>query len=222
MTKEIIEAQKVGPGDDAFIVGRFINHEGKQRNMPTVRFGPVAQMPDEPIRVGGFDQESFLVEARSIGGFSGSPVFWQVLPFQGGPYRGSTNLGLGPLLLGVEWGYIHTWAPLCDALGRPLGDGPPFDRQVEQNAGMTCVVPAWKLAELLNGGDVLRKRKEIEQQVLETEKRTPPGPPTVTQSNASASAGRRAARAATDENPRHLEDFTSLLNAAAKTKPQDD
>ena len=63
-------------GDGTFMVGRFSNHEGKQRNTPSVRFGNIAMMPDEPIKhPRGHMQESFLIESRSIGGYSGSPVF---------------------------------------------------------------------------------------------------------------------------------------------------
>ncbi|WP_413992224.1 trypsin-like peptidase domain-containing protein [Labrys okinawensis] len=174
LTKEIVESAHIGPGDDVFVVGRFVNHEGKQRNNPTVRFGNIAQMPDEPIRVGGFDQESFLVEARSIGGYSGSPVFWHVQPFLGGPYRPSVSIGYGPYLMGIEWGYLRAWVPLSDSLGRPLGNGPPWDRQVEQNSGMMAVVPSWKLLELVNGGEVLRRRQEIENQVMQTLRDNPP------------------------------------------------
>jgi hypothetical protein len=59
----------IGIGDEAFVVGRFINHEGKQRNTPTARTGIISQMPIEPIHIRGIDQECFLIEARSFGGF---------------------------------------------------------------------------------------------------------------------------------------------------------
>jgi hypothetical protein len=52
-------------------------HEGRQKNSPTARFGNIAQMPNEPVIIKRFEQECFLVEARSIGGYSGSPVFGQ-------------------------------------------------------------------------------------------------------------------------------------------------
>ena len=58
-----IGTHNIGPGDDVFIVGRFVNHEGKQQNHPTVRFGAIAQMPGEPITFpDGTHQDSFLVE----------------------------------------------------------------------------------------------------------------------------------------------------------------
>jgi len=46
----LMKAANIGVGDDVFIVGRFINHKGKQRNLPTARFGCIGQMPWEPIK----------------------------------------------------------------------------------------------------------------------------------------------------------------------------
>ena len=104
----------LGPGDEVFLVGRFINSEGKQRNIPTLRFGNISQMPIEPIeqtRVSGKRlQESFLVEARAISGYSGSPVFTMLMKLysrQGG--SGPTDPPADVIrLLGVVWGYIKS------------------------------------------------------------------------------------------------------------------
>ncbi|MGN8548594.1 hypothetical protein ACQPTN_29410 [Bradyrhizobium sp. 13971] len=147
MLKHDLMPHAVGIGDDVFVVGRFINHEGKQRNSPSARFGCIAQMPNEPVKLGRFTQECYLIEARSIGGFSGSPVFWHVRPYSGGAYRQNMNLQIGPLLLGVETGFIQDWTPVCDALGRPLNLD-PHAQQVSVNSGMMVVIPAWKLEEL--------------------------------------------------------------------------
>jgi hypothetical protein len=68
LSRENVKALNVGPGDDVFVVGRFINHEGRQMNLPTARFGNIGQMPWEPIKQDdGFEQESFLVEATMDG-----------------------------------------------------------------------------------------------------------------------------------------------------------
>jgi hypothetical protein len=75
LTESIISEWGIGVGDDAFMVGRFINHEGKQCNTPTARFGSISMMPQETIRHDGHDEVSFLVEVRSISGYSGSPIF---------------------------------------------------------------------------------------------------------------------------------------------------
>jgi len=73
--KSEIESIGVGPGDDVVISGLFSGHPGKSKNMPIIRTGNIAMMPDEPIPTGSFgEMEAYLIEARSIGGLSGSPV----------------------------------------------------------------------------------------------------------------------------------------------------
>jgi hypothetical protein len=43
------------------MLGRYVDHDGVQRNAPTARFGHVAMLPFEPIRQpeSGLLQESF-------------------------------------------------------------------------------------------------------------------------------------------------------------------
>lgn len=68
----------IGPGDDVARLGRFITHDGRQRNKPLARFGNIAMMHDnaEPIEIApGRHQVGLLVECRSLSAFSGSPVF---------------------------------------------------------------------------------------------------------------------------------------------------
>ena len=75
----------VGPGDDVFFVGRFISQQGQQRNTPTVRQGVISMLPHEKVPSWeGTPVDSFLVEARSLSGYSGSPVFLNRQP--GSPY----------------------------------------------------------------------------------------------------------------------------------------
>src|SRR5260370_1057024 len=65
-------------GGSGFLVGRFVNHEGRQKNSPSVRFGNLAMMPGEPVyhkHSESQGEESFLVDIRTISGYSGSPVF---------------------------------------------------------------------------------------------------------------------------------------------------
>jgi hypothetical protein len=72
---EKTEEHVVTPGADVFLTGLFANHLGRRRNIPIMRCGNIAAMPDEPVdtRLGPMD--ALLIEARSIGGLSGSPVF---------------------------------------------------------------------------------------------------------------------------------------------------
>ena len=182
LSREIVSQFNIGPGDDCFIIGRFVNHEGQQQNLPTVRFGNIAQMPWEKIRQDdGFEQESFLVECRSIGGSSGSPIFVHIPIFSDRPgipdwfphpniIDGSRIFGglkaHGPWLLGVNWGYIHDWSPLCGKDEKPVNRDPEITR-VKLSTGIAGTVPAWKLAELLDNGPLANERADVEKLIRE-------------------------------------------------------
>lgn len=81
VTEKFIESYNVGCGDDVFMVGRFTTHGGRQTNMPSARFGHISMMPCEKVRHYNEDVDAFLVEVKSIGGFSGSPVFFYDTPY---------------------------------------------------------------------------------------------------------------------------------------------
>lgn len=233
LTKKIIESYDIGPGDEVFIVGRFVNHEGKQRNLPSVRFGNISQMPWEPIVVDGYPQESFLVEARSIAGYSGSPVFVFLPPVHivnppGLDLRrvmkdfglsftnvSSKRLDLpvvgGPWLMGIDYCHIRWDEPVWSrTTGRPVSD----DWFIKSNTGMMGVVPAWKLAEILEGEEM---KPLLEDAKRSAEKAVKDGTPIELDV-----AAPRNADAARLKNPNHKEDFTRLLNEAARKREQED
>lgn len=76
ITDELMKLNEVGLGDEVFITGLFRHHHGNRRNIPIVRVGNLAALGEEKVvtqRYGEIDAS--LIEARSIGGLSGSPVF---------------------------------------------------------------------------------------------------------------------------------------------------
>lgn len=187
LSKERMDAWNIGLGDETFMVGRFVNHEGRQRNTPSLRFGNIAMMPTEPIKDRyGIDQESFLVECRSIPGYSGSPVFVTLRQPEGaprseaygpyGPLQQTTYLHAqqgvdprGPWLLGVDWCHLSHEEPIFDVQGR---DRVKRDDIVAQsNTAMAGVVPAWLLLELLNDEDFMRQREEEDRVITANNKR---------------------------------------------------
>jgi len=66
---------KIGIGDEVFATGLFTAVPGTTRNMPIVRHGNIAMLPSEQIQTDLGYADVYLVEAHSIGGLSGSPVF---------------------------------------------------------------------------------------------------------------------------------------------------
>jgi hypothetical protein len=152
LTPEVVDAENVGPGDEVILIGRFINQEGKERNIPSVRFGHISQMPIEPLEYEGTLQDSFLCEIKSIGGFSGSPVFLVPVTEMGRPTN--SILAKEARLLGVDWAHLRNFERAIDNSGREI----PHVR-FPTNTGMMAVVPAWKLNLLLDHPKAKRFRE---------------------------------------------------------------
>jgi hypothetical protein len=64
-----------GIGSDIFIPSAFVSMAGEKQNIPIVRFGHVAAVALEPTD-GSPRKPAFLIETRSLGGMSGSPVMF--------------------------------------------------------------------------------------------------------------------------------------------------
>jgi hypothetical protein len=80
INESTIKEKNIGVGDEVFIAGLFTNAQGTSKHIPIVRIGNVAMMPGEKIffpTEGKADQWLYanLLESRSTGGLSGSPVF---------------------------------------------------------------------------------------------------------------------------------------------------
>jgi len=162
-------------GDDCFFMGRHIWLDGKQRNTPSVRFGNISMLDAEPVwqKGRGFYQESIVVEARSLGGFSGSPVFtYRDNSFGVATGDGDQSaLSAVPIhggwvtLLGIDWGHMSA----REALEAPGMDMPREDKDMALNSGMMLVVPGWKIREALNRQDLVRMREEAERKIQEAD-----------------------------------------------------
>lgn len=158
-----------GVGDECFVIGRNFGLEGRRTNTPTARFGTVSMMVPEPVfqplraRV----QDSIVVEAKSLSGYSGAPVFVYQSPPIREPVRGGMEKWTvvvhsysqsGFAMLGVTWGHIN---------GRSVIEGPAHDvtqseKALLANSGMMLVVPAWKIRELLDDEILVSMRRSDE------------------------------------------------------------
>jgi hypothetical protein len=169
----------VGIGDNIYSVGRFINHEGTQTNRPVVRFGNISVMPGDPVFVKGVGpQEAYLIETRTIPGYSGSPVFLEVPPWELNTEPSGTErriLGDRQIpfvkLLGVAGGYLMG---RNEAINVQVGGKTLQGYRAEPNTGMMWCIPAWKLMELLNRADL---RAQRDAQRREWEESPPAGAP---------------------------------------------
>lgn len=145
-TEEIIKREEIGVGDDIFLTGLFANHYGLQRNLPIIRIGNIASMPEEKVHTETLgDIDAYLVEARSIGGLSGSPVF----VFIGNMRKVGTAIQMGrsgPLFYWL--GLMHGHFDLSKLEIDNLIEDSLTNLQI--NMGIAIVVPVWKVLEVIN------------------------------------------------------------------------
>lgn len=167
-TPTIIAAEGIGHGDEVFIIGLFRNHPGKLRNIPVARIGNIAAMPGELVnsqRWHNRDIEAYLIEARSIGGLSGSPVFVHIGAVGAAPDHvpaapGQANTQVAGrrdgsiFLLGLVHGHWDLHLPDTDSVETDA------TRRLEINSGMAIVVPATKIIEVLNHPALIEQRRQ--------------------------------------------------------------
>lgn len=148
-TADVMAAEDLGVGNEVFIVGLFVNHHGKKRNEPIVRVGNLSAMPSDPVSTRVGDLQAYFIEARSLGGLSGSPVWIDAGVFRVVDGRRQYRRGGQPLsLLGIMHGHFQV----------PRDDVPPDDdRDTPQqaqteyvNMGIAIVTPIDKLLTLID------------------------------------------------------------------------
>jgi hypothetical protein len=157
---EVLSKHRIGVGDEVFLSGLFWNHHGRERNLPIVRIGNIAAMPEEKVQSRIGDIEAYLIEARSIGGLSGSPVFVHLGATRiiDGKVMLAQNTDHGIFfLLGVMQGHWDSNSLLTvDELS--IEDS----RQQERvNMGIAVVTPIQKVMDILNTDAAQRHRQAV-------------------------------------------------------------
>lgn len=142
VTRERFQEARIREGDGVFFAGLFWQFVGERRNYPMIRFGHVGLVTDERIPwrgPSGTDLlELFLIEAQASPGNSGAPVFVHA----GGEREPGNTEPSGLLLAGVIKGVFLDPKTVMGA-GK---DPPPL---VPENMGVTAVVPAYRLHDIL-------------------------------------------------------------------------
>jgi hypothetical protein len=170
-TPELLEKLDIGIGDEVYSTGLFTPAPGMARNIPILRQGNIAMMPGEQIQTELDFADVYLVEARSLGGVSGAPVFvrptidFKVTDFRG-KQRNAFAAGLGFMLLGLMHGH---WDIRESEMNKAFFD---HDRKRGVNMGIAIVVPAIKILDTIYQSELVTMRKEAEKKDM---KRMVPG-----------------------------------------------
>jgi len=165
-TLEKLARLQIGIGDEVFSVGLFTPvGENTSTNIPIVRYGTIAMMPPEQIQTDLGYADAYIVEARSLGGLSGSPVFARPTMKIDIPEVCGINkmLGVAPgsILLGVmqsHWDVKESEMNEVHFVN---------DRKRGVNYGMAVVVPASKILDILNRPELVQMRIDVEKHKLQ-------------------------------------------------------
>lgn len=143
----------VGTGDEVFIAGLFAERLGIGRNIPIVRVGNIAAMAGEPVKTPFGDVVVHLIEVRSIGGLSGSPVFVHLGNVRkvGNQILFSTGTAGVFYLFGLVHGH---W------------DEQQATTKQNVNMGIAMVVPIKKILEVLRQPALKEQREREKEEVM--------------------------------------------------------
>lgn len=154
-TQDVISKEAISLGDELFLVGLFSKHSGNARNIPILRVANIAAMPEEKVQTSMGNMDAYLIEARSIGGISGSPVFVHLNGVRkvGNEHRVIADSKF--YLLGLMHGHWDVPAttqelPGPDALGAE-----------KINTGIAVVIPAQKISDILMQPDFVSARERM-------------------------------------------------------------
>jgi hypothetical protein len=200
-TEDIANREWVDIGDEVFVTGLFTPAPGQKRNMPLVRHGNIAMIPSEQIQTELGFSDVYLVEGRSIGGLSGSPVFvrrTETFKLRVPPDNRLTEVNCpGPFkLLGLMQGH---WDIKESEMNKALVQ---HDRTHGVNMGIAIVTPAVKIWDILNQPGMVKIR-ELADEDLGRKRGSVPG---------SDSAKKKSA----DERPFTQSDFESVLTQVSR------
>ena len=167
LTQERKESEKIGVGEDVFMIGLYVDLRALGKQPPSVRFGNISMDPYPIEQFDGSIADSYCIDMRSRGGYSGSPVFVYRTPGYDLEDQLASNLSEASILLsgtnhlsllGIHWGqFPEIWevtseGSLKDDVGASEAKEPLLTdgKYIKGLSGMTCVLPAWSIREVLD------------------------------------------------------------------------
>jgi hypothetical protein len=155
--KELLSQKKIREGNNIFYAGLFNPYFGNRIVEPLVRFGKVSSLTNEKIRITyPEDQPRFahlyLFECHSLGGFSGSPVFFEIdrLNTAGQIHYGNPEIYLAGVMKGHYDEFVTN--PVLNTKD---------DIVRELNLGISMVTPCYLLKEILFSPSEVKAREDL-------------------------------------------------------------
>ena len=207
--EKILQEKDIGIGDEVFFPGLFMHHKGTEKNLPILRVGTVALMSQEPVQTRSGPIKAHLIESRSIGGHSGSPVFLNMTAPRKYADKRPAPLPLKQPQAYYLFGLVRGYLKSEDSGEYVSGDEKQDNLWI--NSGIATVIPASEIAETINQPELEAMRKESAERFRNSsvDVETP------------AKVTRIPADETSDENPNARGDFMRLQAVAARKPKQD-
>ncbi len=147
-TPEKWNTSEIDLGDETLMVGLFRHHIGTDRNIPIVRIGNLAASNEERVSTKLGPMDAYLIEARSIAGLSGSPVFinFGVQRITNGELKTSSNGAPLFQLIGLVHGHFDEEEASSKY---SAGSSEALSSVDRINTGIAIVTPIEKVAMVL-------------------------------------------------------------------------
>lgn len=156
--------EDIGPGDDVVVPGLFTYVYGLKRNHPVLRTGIISAIPDEALEdsITGFSYRGILLEMKSFGGLSGSPVlvFLEKGVSPNTPRRFLSQFVHRPAVVGViraHWDYRSSDVVV---------DFASAESEKSINMGIAVATPAHYILEMLQYEQILKFQREQDRRWL--------------------------------------------------------
>jgi hypothetical protein len=208
------ESKDIGAGNRTYTVGLWRFLHGDRQNQPFVFTGHIGLVPKNQLvsieswlpehEESHIEVEAYLVEGEPLDGASGSPVFVRRTL---GPFSFSESGKTRGYIEGSEWllgiqsnawfGKPDKNYQIRNAVGNPIVP-----------RGVNAVIPSMKINEVLEHPELKDRRKRAK-----AEQKKSMGPRRTASSRFEEGGPRTSG-----ENPKHREDFNSLLDAAARKR----
>jgi hypothetical protein len=203
---DLFRQRYMGRGGEISIIGLFRSHYGHNRNIPIVRVGNIAALPQEPVSTKLGFISAYLIEARSIAGLSGSPV----MAMADNALELIQGIAKRPLVHGgaALLGLMHGHFDVPNLNEDVVMDEEEPTRSV--HTGIGVVIPVEKIVETIQHPELVAMRKERVKEIRKTG------------ATADLATDPSAASHANDGDPTHREDFNSLLLAAVQKRESED
>lgn len=160
LTADILEKRQVVPGDRVLTGGYFYLYAESQDFQPILREGVLAMLPNEQITTTTCKPgKVYFADVHVIPGNSGSPMFViPALPMNTGVSFGGAHNTFG--LLGVVSGYMQ------ETEGLTLKASSSWKASIHSNSGISVIVPAQQLKDLLESSELKRMRDEAVERAI--------------------------------------------------------